>query len=84
MADILETGCELWIREGWQPITLEEALGLNPRRMMRCPVCHGRVRAVGADNGILAHFEHFECHSGCYREATFDGNPSPHPKSLRK
>jgi len=84
MADIRETDCELKIRDGWQPITLEEALRLNPNRIKRCPVCHGRVRADQAGkNGMVAHFEHFQPHPGCYLGDAFDGNPRPHPRALK-
>jgi hypothetical protein len=84
MDDFRDQGCELKILEGWQPITLEEALRLNPDRKMRCPVCHGRVSARPAEaNGMAAHFEHLVVHSGCYLHEAFDGNPRPYPKALR-
>jgi hypothetical protein len=84
MGDSCETICELKIRDGWQPITLEEALRLNTNRIKRCPVCRGRVRAYqAAKNGIAAHFEHFQPHSGCYLIDTFDGNPRLHPRALK-
>ena len=84
MADSGETCCELRVREGWQPITLDEALRLHPTRIKRCPVCHGKVRAHQAgDNGMVAHFEHFEVHAGCYLASDFDGNPRPHRKALK-
>ena len=84
MDDLRDQGCELKIREGWQPITLEDALGLNPDRKMRCPVCHGRVSAHPAEaNGMAAHFEHVVFHSGCHLLEAFDGNPRPHLKALR-
>lgn len=83
MAD-QETVCELRVLEGWQPITLEEALKLAPSQIKRCPVCHGRVRARQAGkDGAVAHFEHYERHLGCYLLDDFDGNPRPHPKALK-
>jgi hypothetical protein len=84
MDDIAETHCELKILEGWQPITLDEALSLHPDRVKRCPVCHGRVRAHKAgDDGAAARFEHVQTHLGCYLASDFDGNPRPHRKALR-
>jgi hypothetical protein len=84
MDDLRETGCELRILQGWEPITLEEALKLHPDRVKRCPICHGRVRAQkAADDGMVARFEHFEVHPGCYLESAFDGNPRPHRKALK-
>jgi hypothetical protein len=60
-----ETSCELKVFGGWQPITLEEALRLHPSRVKRCPVCHERVRTHKAgDNGMAAHFEHYERNPG--------------------
>jgi hypothetical protein len=84
MAEILENGCDLKVREGWQPISLEEALRLPPTRIKRCPVCQGQVRAhkTGID-GTVAHFEHFKLHPGCYLGDAFDGNPRPHRKALK-
>jgi hypothetical protein len=84
MADFQETECELRIQQGWQPITLADALRLAPSRVKRCPVCHGRVRAnqAGTD-GMAAHFEHYEIHPGCYLADAFDGNPRPHRKALK-
>jgi len=41
---------------------------------MRCPECHGRVRAHSAGrDGISAHFEHRENNPGCYLGYNFDG-----------
>jgi hypothetical protein len=82
MADIRETGCELKIRGGWQPITLDEALQLAPSRIKRCAICHGQVRAHAGTDGMVAHFEHFKLHPGCYLGDAFDGNPRPHLKAL--
>jgi len=76
--------CELKIREGWQPIRLEEALQLHSDRKMRCPVCHGRVDACSADmNGNTTHFKHRISDPGCYLVEAFDGNPRPHRKALK-
>jgi hypothetical protein len=84
MANLPDQGCELRVREGWQPITLEEALALHPSRIKRCPICHGQVRAhQAAHNGMMAHFEHVELHPGCYLGSDFDGNPRPHRKALK-
>jgi hypothetical protein len=83
MADIRETDCELKIRDGRQPISFEEALEVKRHRIMRCPVCHGQVRAIEAVNGLVAHLEHFQPHPGCYLGDTFDGNPRLHPRALK-
>jgi hypothetical protein len=84
MDNLRETGCELKVPGGWLPITLDEALRLNPTRLKRCPVCQGQVRAHNAsDEGRVAHFEHFHLHLGCYLGDDFDGNPRPHQKALK-
>jgi hypothetical protein len=84
MADLRDIHCELRIFEGWQPITLDQALSLPPSRIKRCPVCFGRVRAHQANpDGTVAYFEHFELHLGCYLAEAFDGNPRPHRKALK-
>jgi hypothetical protein len=75
------TICELKVFGGWQPITLEEALGLHPDRIKRCPVCHGRVRARQAENGVGALVEHYITDPGCYLVEAFDGNPRPHRRA---
>jgi hypothetical protein len=84
MDDLPNESCELRIIEGWEPISLADALLLAPSRVKRCPVCHGRLRAHQADSdGMAAHFEHFELHLGCYLADAFDGNPRPHRKALK-
>jgi hypothetical protein len=83
MSDVAETSCELRVSGWWQPTTLDEALELNPDRLMRCPVCHGRVRARHAENGVAAHFEHYIADPGCYLVDGFDGNPRPHRRALK-
>jgi hypothetical protein len=84
MDDLPNESCELRIIEGWEPISLADALLLAPSRVKRCPVCHGRLRAHQADSdGMAAHFEHFELHLGCYLVDAFDGNPRPHRKALK-
>jgi hypothetical protein len=84
MADLPKESCELRSIEGWQPISLADALRLAPSRVTRCPVCHGRVRAHQADiDGMVPHFEHYQLHAGCYLADAFDGNPRPHRKALK-
>jgi hypothetical protein len=84
MADLRDIHCELKIFEGWQPITLNQALSLPQSRIKRCPFCFGQVRALQASTeGAVAYFEHFEPHLGCYLAETFDGNPRPHRKALK-
>jgi hypothetical protein len=84
MEEIRENGCELKIFGGWRPITLEEALAMQATRIKRCPICHGRVRVHPTSvDGLVAHFEHFELHPGCYLGDGFDGNPRPHRRALK-
>ena len=75
--------CEVKIRGKWEQIALDDALRLDSGRVKRCPECHGQVRAhkPGKD-GMVAHFEHFERHPGCYLGDCFDGRRRPHRKAL--
>ena len=74
--------CELKIKGTWQAITLDQALRLDKGRLMRCPECHGRVRAHSAGrDGMSAHFEHRENNPGCYLGYNFDGVKRKHRKS---
>jgi hypothetical protein len=67
----------------WQPIELELALKMPKTRRIRCPECHGRVRAhTAGKNGMKAHMEHLERNPGCPRGDCFDGTPRRHPKAL--
>lgn len=80
--DIIED-CEVSLGRGWQRIGIDDALRLRPERM-RCPECHGRVRAHRqGTTGQRAHFEHFQTHTGCSRKpSTFSGHRSLHPDAL--
>lgn len=74
---------QIFANGAWTPIDLALALKMPKRRVMRCPECHGRIRAhkVGA-NGEKAHMEHSERHKGCSRGDCFEGVTSMHPKNL--
>lgn len=75
--------CELKAHGKWQPIELALALRMPRERQMRCPECHGRVRAHSAGrNGQVAHFEHYENNSGCSLGFNFDGTSRKHRKAL--
>lgn len=74
---------ELHANKCWNPISLAHALTMPRSRRMRCPECHGRVRAhrQGSD-GQKAHMEHYERHVGCSRGDSYDGNSRLHPQAL--
>ena len=79
MAKDNQPTCELRLRGEWVPIGLSEALRLHSSRDKRCPECHGKVRAhKEAENGMRAHFEHFEAHEGCSLGPVFSGHRSRH------
>lgn len=74
---------ELHANGSWHPIDLELALKMPKSRRIRCPECHGRVRAHRlGKNGEVAHMEHLERNKGCSRGDCFDGNHRPHPRAL--
>ena len=67
----------------WQEITLELALGPHKGELMRCPECHGPVRAhKTAVNGMRAHMEHKIRNDGCSRGNSFNGKPARHPNAV--
>jgi hypothetical protein len=70
-------------RGEWIRITIEDALNRHSDKKMRCPACHGRVKALPFSiNGVGAHFEHYANHAGCPRGDSYSGAPSPHPDAL--
>jgi hypothetical protein len=74
---------ELYANKQWHSIEIELAFQMGPSRLMRCPDCHGRVRAHKAGTtGQRAHMEHYERHCGCSRSAAFGGERPPHPSAL--
>jgi len=77
--------CEIKVRGEWQRIEIAAALGMDSGGLMRCPECHGRVRAHKAGTtGQRAHFEHYGSHSGCsLKPCTFSGHRSLHPNALQ-
>ena len=79
---ISEPNCEVKLSGVWTPIDHENALW-RPYRDKRCPECHGRVIAIRAgSDGTVAHFEHWERHTGCRLGDCFDGKSTRHPKTL--
>jgi hypothetical protein len=82
--ELTDVAAELPIKGAWQTITLEQALGLDKSRRMRCPECHGQVRAHGVGkDGQRPHMEHKHRNKGCSRGDCFDGHPAMHPKALK-
>lgn len=78
-----EVVAELWADAKWVPITIDLALKMPRGRRMRCPECHGRVRAhKEGSTGQKAHMEHYERHPGCSRGDCFDRKPRPHQRAL--
>lgn len=68
----------------WVPVDLETALRQPRTRAMRCPECHGYVRAHNASSsGMRAHMEHEMRNAGCSRGDCFDGDRRPHPRQAR-
>lgn len=79
----IEPAAELHANRTWNPISIAVALSMPRSRRMRCPECHGRVRAHReGTTGQRAHMEHYERHTGCSRGDCFDGNSRPHPRAL--
>ncbi|MFG1221667.1 hypothetical protein [Xanthobacter wiegelii] len=77
--------CEIKSKGAWVPLPIEDALKLDGSIIKRCPQCHGRVRAhKQSNNGMRAHFEHFEAHPGCSRSrgARFLGKETFHPSAV--
>ena len=75
--------CEIMTDDGWALIDVDEALGLCGA-MLRCPACHGRVRAHRAGTtGQRAHFEHLQRHDGCPLKNGYSGVSSEHPDPVQ-
>lgn len=76
---------ECQIRSGnkWDTVGIDEAL-TDTERQMRCVECHGPVCAHRQYvNGVAAHFEHIEGHTGCSQiPSNFSGIESKHPDAL--
>ena len=74
---------EILSGDGWFRIDIERGLTLGGSTPMRCPACHGRVRAHKAGTtGQRAHFEHLRSHDGCPLKNGFSGEISAHPEAL--
>jgi hypothetical protein len=84
MAEVRNDTCEVKVHRVWTEVTIDKALWLDAYKVMRCPACHGRVTAIEASttNGMPAHFEHVVPHTGCPRDDSYSGIPSPHPQPL--
>jgi hypothetical protein len=76
--------CEVKVRGVWQAIEIAHALGVDRGSVMRCPECHGPVRAHKAGTtGQRAHFEHIRKHAGCSLKPNgFSGTRTLHPDAL--
>ncbi len=76
--------CQMIAFGRWETISLDDALNrFDGSRMKRCPECHGQVRAHRpGTNGMRAHFEHFEAHSGCSLSPIFSGTRTPHRRPM--
>jgi hypothetical protein len=75
--------CEVRSGKGWTSLNVAAVLDLPFKPALRCPECHGPVRAhKQANNGMRAHFEHLTLHTGCSRGSNFDGRKRPHPDAL--
>ncbi len=61
------TEAEIAQGQGWRSITIEEALELSRRLIIRCPKCTKRlsVHKARADGRSRAHFEHWPNSGGC-------------------
>lgn len=78
------TVAELSANKTWVSIDIDTALSMPRTRLMRCPDCHGRIRAHKAGrDGQKAHMEHYERHEGCARGDCFNGSATRHPKALK-
>lgn len=75
--------CEERINGRWSARTVAEVLAAAARGPIRCPECHGRVRAhKEGTTGQRAHFEHMRRHDGCSLKSTFNGRKTRHPDAL--
>jgi hypothetical protein len=76
--------CEVRTEQGWAKLHVAIALDMPFKPALRCPECHGPVRAhKRGTNGMRAHFEHLTLHEGCSLGSNFDGRKRPHPDALR-
>lgn len=74
--------CEIQTADGWDRISVADARSRRGEPM-RCPACHGRVRAhKEGTTGQRAHFEHLRSHDGCRLKPGFSGTESRHPEAL--
>src|SRR4051812_16911699 len=83
MATVRDDTWEARRRGVWTPISIEEALDRHADKVLRCPACHGRIRAHRASaDGMPPHFEHYTAHPGCPRDDSYSGAPAPHPEAI--
>lgn len=80
----LDDVCEERINGHWVRRAVAEVLTAAARSPIRCPECHGRVRAhKEGTTGQRAHFEHMKRHEGCsLKKSTFSGRRARHPEAL--
>ena len=68
---------------GWRRIGISEAFGEGRDVVLRCPSCHGRVKAHReGTTAQRAHFEHYQRHDGCPTKPGFKGPATRHPHAL--
>ncbi|WP_299025142.1 hypothetical protein [uncultured Sulfitobacter sp.] len=67
----------------WVEVSIEQALQFDPKPLLRCAECHGRVFAhKDYADGAAAAFAHKAAHSGCSTKSTFDGVQTRHPDAI--
>jgi hypothetical protein len=86
--------CEIQQRRNgtvqWEPISVQDALGLDRFEPKRCPECHGPVRIhnAGRTASSPVHFEHRPAHAGCSQSFTFkaqeDKVSPPQPSRIKE
>ena len=79
--------CEINRASPWERVSIEEVLSLRGRNegpdgRLRCPECHGRVRAHEAGGAAAAHFEHLVKFEGCPLGSCFSGTRGRHPDAV--
>ena len=78
-----EDFCQVKVHGAWEAIDIADALKDHVGQVMRCPKCHGRVRAHKAySDGARAHFEHYQAHPGCPLKPGYSGIFSMHPNAI--
>ncbi|WP_341988130.1 hypothetical protein [Azorhizobium sp. AG788] len=75
---------EIKIEDVWLEISIEKALKLSNKYLMRCAGCQGRVHANKPySDGAAAQFSHAQAHSGCKLSLYhFEPPASRHPNPV--